>query len=300
MQELLKKIEADALARLPSPPGRSVEQERVRFRAFLKLETHRLKLAHRNGASGVKICQARSAILDLIIRHLWEGAFNALSDQARKEFPPIAVVALGGYGRGELNPHSDIDLMFLHEGQVVAHQTKALPALEKVMNGVWLPLFDLGLKPNQTVRTIADCVAAANDKSDSRSVETRTSLIEARLIIGDKSCLPVSKDVLARCVEATKSGISQRGSMTEPPRRAKFGNSACMQEPNIKNGCGGCAIFKICSGWRSFKYRTRSLAELQQHGWSPKWSEISWRRRMIFCCACARNCTIRSIVRLTR
>src|SRR5262245_60261221 len=126
MQELLKKIETDALARLPLPQGRSVEQENPRFRAFLKLETHRLKVAHRNGAAGLRICQARSVVLDHIIRHLWAAALNTLSDQARKEFPPIAVVAIGGYGRSELNPHSDIDLMFLHEGQVVAHRTRAL------------------------------------------------------------------------------------------------------------------------------------------------------------------------------
>ena len=70
MQELLKKIEADAAARLTLPPGRPAELESARFRAFLKLETHRLKLAHRNSARGLTICQARSAILDHLIRHL--------------------------------------------------------------------------------------------------------------------------------------------------------------------------------------------------------------------------------------
>jgi [protein-PII] uridylyltransferase len=267
MLELLKKIEADAAARLSLPPGHSVELERARFRAFLKLETHRLKLAHRNGASGLQICQARSAILDHIIRHLWEAAVNALSGQARKEFPPIAVVALGGYGRGELNPHSDIDLMFLHEGQVVAHQTRALPVLEKVMNGVWLPLFDLGLKPNQSVRTIAECITVANNKSDSRSVETRTSLIEARLLVGDEKLFArFQKTVLARCVAGHEAGYIAARLNDQATRRAKFGNSACMQEPNVKNGCGGLRDFQNLLWMAYFKYRTRSLAELQQHG----------------------------------
>jgi [protein-PII] uridylyltransferase len=267
MQELLKKIEADAAARLTLPPGRPAELESARFRAFLKLETHRLKLAHRNAAGGLAICQARSAILDYLIRHLWEAAFNALSEQARREFPPIAVVALGGYGRGELNPHSDIDLMFLHEGQVVAYQTRALPILEKVMNGVWLPLFDLGLKPNQTVRTIVECITAANDKSDPRSVETRTSLIEARLIVGDaKLFARFQKTVLARCVEGHEAAYIAARLNDQAIRRAKFGNSACMQEPNIKNGCGGLRDFQNLLWMAFFKYRTRSLAELQQQG----------------------------------
>jgi [protein-PII] uridylyltransferase len=76
MQDLLKKIEADANERLSMPPGRTADQERARFQAFLKIETHRLKLAHRNGAGGIEICQARAAMLDQVIRHLWEDAVN--------------------------------------------------------------------------------------------------------------------------------------------------------------------------------------------------------------------------------
>ena len=62
MQDLLKKIEADAETRLALPPGRAAEQEKHRFRAFLRLETHRLKLAHRNGAGGLAICRQTSPI----------------------------------------------------------------------------------------------------------------------------------------------------------------------------------------------------------------------------------------------
>lgn len=265
MQDLLHKIEAAAAARLPLPPGRVFDQERARFQGFLKVETHRLKLAHRNGAGGIVICQARAALLDHLIRHLWEAALNALSDQARREFPPIAVVALGGYGRRELNPHSDIDLMFLHEGQVAANQTRALPLLEKVMDGVWLPLFDLGLKPGHSVRTIAECVAMANDKSDPRSIETKTSLIEARLIVGNEKLFArFQKTVVARCVEGHETRYIAARVEDQATRRAKFGNSPFMQEPNIKNGCGGLRDFQNLLWMAFFKYRTRSLADLQQ------------------------------------
>src|SRR5262245_43773020 len=230
MQELLKKIGASAETRLTLPAGRTFDQERARFRTFLKVETHRLKLAHRSGTSGLEICQARAAILDHVIQKLWDMAVASLSAQARKEFPPIAVVALGGYGRGELNPHSDIDLMFLHEGQVSL--TRPLPVLARIMDGVWLPLFDLNLKPGHSVRTISDCVAAANDKSDERSVETRTSLIEARLIAGDEKLFAnFQKTVLAKCVEGYEDKYIAARLNDQAARRAKFGNSACMQEP---------------------------------------------------------------------
>ena len=265
MQDLLKKIEDDARARLTLPPGRTPEEERARFRAFLKVETHRLKLAHRNGEGGLAICRGRAAILDHIIRAYWVAAFNALSAQARKEFPPIAVVALGGYGRSELNPHSDIDLMFLHEGQVAAH-SKPLPVLERIMNGVWLPLYDLGLKPGHSVRSIADCVAVANDRSDARSMETKTSFIEARLVVGDEKLFArFQKTVLAKCVEGYVAKYIAARLEDQASRRAKFGNSACMQEPNIKNGCGGLRDFQNLLWMAFFKYRTRSLAEVCQH-----------------------------------
>ena len=265
VEDLLKKIEADASTRLTLPAGRTPDQERARFRTFLKLANHRLRHAHRNGGGGVEICQARAAILDHIIRAFWHAAVNALSPQARKEFPPIAVVALGGYGRSELNPHSDIDLMFLHEGQVAAH-SKPLPILEKIMNGVWLPIYDLGLKPGHSVRSIADCVAAANDKADARSMETKTSFIEARLIIGDAALFAkFQKAVLAKCVSGYEEKYIQQRLEDQASRRAKFGNSACMQEPNIKNGCGGLRDFQNLLWMAFFKYRTRSLADLCQH-----------------------------------
>ena len=265
MQDLLKKIELAAEARLTLPPGQTGEREIPCFRAFLRVETHRLKLAHRNGAGGMEICQARSAILDHIVRQLWNATLNTLSAQARKEFPPIAVVALGGYGRAELNPHSDIDLMFLHEGQVAGH-ARPLPLLEKVMNGVWLPLFDLGLKPGHSVRTITECAAAANAKGDPRSMETKTSFLEARLIVGDEKLFArFQKTVVAKCVAGHEAEYIAARLEDQTARRAKFGNSACMQEPNLKNGCGGLRDFQNLLWMAFFKYRTRSLAELLQH-----------------------------------
>src|SRR3954471_24755197 len=109
MHGLLEKIEANAATRLVLPAGRQPAQELARYKAFLKVETHRLKILHRAGGGGLEICRARAAILDVLLRYLWETAKSSLSDQAQKEFPQLALVAIGGYGRAELNPHSDID-----------------------------------------------------------------------------------------------------------------------------------------------------------------------------------------------
>src|SRR3974390_2501042 len=129
MPELVKKIETDAANRLVLPAGRVAAEELVRYKGFLKLETHRLKMQHRAGGGGLEICRARAAILDVLLRYLWDAAKASLSPQAQEEFPPLALVAIGGYGRGELNPYSDIDFMFLHDGQVVGGGRKPLPHL---------------------------------------------------------------------------------------------------------------------------------------------------------------------------
>jgi len=259
MPTLLEKIEADAAARLPLPEGRSAPQELARYRAFLKVETHRLKLLHRAGASGREICQARAAIMDLLLRHLWEAARTTLSPQDRAESPPLALVALGGYGRGELNPHSDIDFMFLHAGQVAAG-SKPLPCLAKTIDGILYPLWDIGLKVGHSVRSVDECVRLAN-----ADIQSKTSLLEARLIVGDERLFAgFEKAVLIKCVNGREDEYIAARLEDQAARRAKSGNSACMQEPNIKSGCGGLRDYQNLLWMAWFKYRVRSLPELQQ------------------------------------
>src|SRR5437588_479818 len=126
MLTLLEKIEASAANRLVLPAGRLPAQELARYKTFLKVETHRLKILHRAGAGGREICHARATLMDILLRYMWNAVKSSLSTQSQKEFPAIGLVAIGGYGRAELNPFSDIDFMFLHDGQVVAG-SKPLP-----------------------------------------------------------------------------------------------------------------------------------------------------------------------------
>jgi [protein-PII] uridylyltransferase len=260
MQELLEKIEASAAARLALPPGRQAAQELPRYKAFLKVETHRLKLRHRAGTGGLEICQARAVILDALLRHLWEAAKAGLSEQALKEFPKLALVAIGGYGRAELNPHSDIDFMFLHSRQVTAG-ARPLPYLSRILDGLLYPLWDIGLKIGHSVRSIEDCVQVANS-----DMQSKTSLIEARLIAGDEELFKrFQKTLVSKCVAGCEQEYIMMRLADQAARRAKFGNSACMQEPNLKNGCGGLRDYQNLLWMAFFKHRTRSLKELQAH-----------------------------------
>ncbi len=261
MQTLVKKFEADAAERLVLPPGVSPSEELPRYKTFLKTGSQRLHALHRSGAGGRAVAESRAGLVDILIRHLWEAARNTLSAQAQREFPPLALVALGGYGRGELNPHSDLDIMFLHSGQVVAESTP-LPHLSKLMKEILYPLWDLGFKVGHSVRTIAECVQVAN-----RDMQAKTSLLEARLITGDAKLFgKFQKTILAKCVEGREDEYIAARLQDQAARHAKFGNSATMQEPNIKNGCGGLRDYQNLH-WMAFvKYGVRSLEEMEQRG----------------------------------
>jgi [protein-PII] uridylyltransferase len=258
VQNLLNKIEAAAAAKLEFSPNTPAAEKIARYKNYLKVESHRLKLLHRSGTGGRQVCRAHAAILDGLLLHLWHATIQSLTEQAQKEFSNIALVAIGGYGRAELNPCSDIDFMFLHDGQVVAG--KPLPYLAKLIDGLLYPLWDIGLKVGYSVRDIEDCVKVANT-----DMQSKTSMIESRLIIGsEKLFAKFQRTVVKKCVAGYDEEYINARLEDQSTRRTKYGNSACMQEPNIKNGCGGLRDFQNLLWMAFFKYRTRSLADLQE------------------------------------
>lgn len=259
MQDWLRKIQANAQARLGGAQGRQPTRDLGRYKAFLKVETHRLKIRHRAGGGGLETCRLRAAVLDMLLKYLWEAASASLSEPGQKQAPALAVVALGGYGRGELNPHSDIDFMFLHNAHAPAG--KVPPHFARMIDGLLYPLWDIGLKVGHSVRTLDDCIRVANS-----DMQSKTSLIEARLITGDRALFEqFEKTLVRKCVDGHEQEYIEMRLADQAARRAKFGNSAFMQEPNVKNGCGGLRDFQNLIWMTFFKYRTRSLNDLQTH-----------------------------------
>lgn len=263
MPSLADKIEANASKRLTLPAGRVPARELPRYKQFLKLEAARLKMLHRAGGSGREVCRARAVVLDALHRHILEALVNTLPADARTSLPRYALAAIGGYGRGELNPHSDIDIMLLHTGDSAAAARGRVHPFIRLLtepDGLLYTLFDLGLKVGYSVRTLDDCVTAANE-----NIQTKTSLIEARLLCGDEALFrEMQAVVLARCVRGHEEIYIAARLADQESRRQKYGNSVLMQEPNIKNGCGGLRDYQNLL-WMAYftKDRPRSLADLQ-------------------------------------
>jgi len=117
--KFVEKVKARAKEQLVLPKGKTPAGELGRYKRFLKGEAIRLKKLHRSGGLGREVCAARAAVIDALLQHLLRAALDlAPLGKFRKE-PAIAVIALGGYGRGELNPHSDVDIQFLCEDRLL-------------------------------------------------------------------------------------------------------------------------------------------------------------------------------------
>jgi [protein-PII] uridylyltransferase len=260
----LDNIEAEAAKQLTLPAGRQPTQELARYREFLKETANRLRSWHDSGAGGRQLCQARAAVLDTLLRHLLHAVLEICRcHRARgreRDYRVSALVATGGYGRGELNPHSDIDILFLHNVEnATVSRGEAHAHLAAVTDGLLYPLWDIGLKLGHSVRTVEDCVTVAN-----RDMQSKTALLEARFITGDADLFArLQAVVLARSVRGREEEYIASRLEDQAARRTKHGGSSCMQEPNIKNGCGGLRDYQNLLWMAFFKYRTRTLAELE-------------------------------------
>jgi [protein-PII] uridylyltransferase len=258
VKSLLAKIEANAERRLTLPPGRKPAEELARYRGFLKEESARLKMLHRGGEGGLAVCRARAAVMDVLIRHIFAALKSAFPAPGKP--PRIALVAYGGYGRAELNPCSDVDLMFLHDSGGLRGKPHA--TLGEWTSGLLYTLWDLGLKVGHSVRTVDDCIKVANT-----DMQSKTSLLESRLIDGDAALLAeLERKFVAKCVRGHEDEYLAQRLADQGQRRTKHGNSAAMQEPNIKNGCGGLRDFQNLLWMVFFKLGIRTLAELQTAG----------------------------------
>ncbi len=112
------------------------------YRRFLKLEEHRLKLEHKNGEGGRDLCRKRADVISVMLRHLWNGAWETHLRSHSDKPPQITLFAVGGFGRGELNPYSDIDILFLHH----ASGPTATQQVNDIVQHVLYMLWDIGFR----------------------------------------------------------------------------------------------------------------------------------------------------------
>ncbi len=186
-----------------------------------------------NPASGSVAVHTRAAAVDALVQTLWS---NLLATDAILT-SGIAVVAVGGYGRGELLPYSDVDLMFLLDARV---QERAVKESIRRLNQL---LWDSGLRLSPMTRTLAECT-----RFDPENVEFTLALLDARHVAGEAALTEkLVGTSVPKVMARDRRRIVTRLLDVTRIRHAKYGDTIFHLEPNVKECPGGLRDAHVCA-----------------------------------------------------
>ncbi len=252
-----EKVRQHAQQRLQRRKDSRLEDHLDLFKKFLCVEDQRLKMQHRNTLEGQAVCRRRAQLMDLLISRGFEIAVEEFREGKKsKDTATCAVVAVGGYGRGELNFHSDIDIMFLSGGTVGEFG-------KFVLNKILYLLWDLGMTVGHSIRSIPEAMQIC-----STDLVSRTALFESRCLAGDKFLFHHLQQKLeerfAQVPRVVQAYVGDKMRERED-RHHKFGSSMYLQEPNVKESIGGIRDLHNVLWVMRLKYGSLDLSLARTH-----------------------------------
>lgn len=246
------------------------QQPLAQFREALRHAGQTQRERFENGMSASELVKQRAWLMDQLITRAWQ--VQLVPGQVEQ----TALVAVGGYGRGELHPCSDIDLMILLDD---ADIPALADAIEKFLTLLW----DIGLEVGHSVRTVAECVNLAQ-----ADITIATNLMEARLLCGSQPLFTaMQRDTDAEHIWPGHQFFAAK-LQEQITRHGKFNNTAYNLEPNIKDGPGGLRDIQVI-GWVAKRhFAAQTLHELLDHEFLTaqeyqqliKGQEFLWRIRI--------------------
>lgn len=237
------------------------------FKQLIKAKDAELQQQFDPQNSVSHLIKAKSDFIDDILTCCWQ---HFLADNAHH----LSLLAVGGYGRRELFPYSDIDILVLLQPENIDHHS----ALANFFTFLW----DIGLKPGQSVRTIEQCIEAAT-----KDQTIMTSLMENRLITGNRTLHTTLLERITPDKIWPSSEFFAAKMEEQRLRYAKFHDTAYNLEPNIKEGPGGLRDRQVISWVFKRHYNASSIRELTHYGFLPESEylelvaalEVLWRIR---------------------
>lgn len=201
---------------------------------------------------GAKAVLAHAYLIDQLIRVIHDAAATHLYPAANPtSSEKLCILAVGGYGRGELAPYSDIDLLFLHDYKISAR-------VEQVVEEILYTLWDMGLKVGHATRSIEDCMRQA--KAD---VTIKTAMLEARYVWGEKGLFNSFLRAFKKDVQTGTGFAFLEAKLAErDTRHERMGDSRYVLEPNIKDGKGGLRDLHTLYWAAKFLYHVGNISEL--------------------------------------
>src|SRR5882672_4244874 len=193
------------------------------------------------------LVHARADLIDVILREVW-----------RSQLPPDvsgwALAAVGGYGRGELHPHSDVDILILVPA---APDEAGRGVVERIVTFLW----DINLEVGHSVRTVAECA-----EESAADVGVMTTLVEARLLAGNAQLLAAMRDAVSADRVWSVKAYFEAKVAEQQERHLKANDTAYNLEPNVKTGPGGLRDIQTIAWVAKRHFGATSLDELLTHG----------------------------------
>ena len=221
------------------------------FKETLRWGTERLYSVFGDGAPADILVKARAQLVDEVLRAAWA---RFLSDESQG----FALIAVGGYGRSELLPYSDIDLLLLNRLESMeAHRTE----LEQFFAFLW----DIGLEVGSSVRTVEQCAQLAAD-----DLTVITNLLESRLLCGDASIFSELLNALTPDKMWSPADFYRAKLEEQKARHHKFDDTGYKLEPNVKESPGGLRDIHTVAWVAKRQFGARTLGELREHGFLTK------------------------------
>ena len=238
------------------PGGTHLSPAVVAARDELAAGRDKLRRQHDSGSPGVQVCAHFTDLLEEIVLALFQAALNGLDEPQRNRLAASsALVAHSGFGRREMAPYSDIDLMLLHpflSDQVV------LPLVRRFSQH----LYDLGLDVGFSARNPAQaCRLAFEDAT------VLTSLTECRMIGGDQGLFDQFDGRFRRMTRRRRRRLLTAVEAARREERAKYGETVFLLEPNVKRTRGGLRELQFIRWIGFIRYGESDFATLRQAGW---------------------------------
>jgi [protein-PII] uridylyltransferase len=245
-----------ALAELPGTAGGDRMPLVALLKAALKDGYDEIRRRFEAGAGGAQTVREHCFLMDQLIRALHDFTTSHVYPLANPTSGEhLAIVAVGGYGRGELAPHSDIDLLFLLPYKMTPHA-------EQVIEYMLYTLWDIGLKVGQAARSIEECLRQAR-----ADMTIRTAMLESRYIWGEQRVFDDLKRRFEGEIVKDSAGAFVEAKLAERhARHQRLGDSRYHVEPNVKEGKGGLRDLHGLFWIAKYVYRIDDVGKLVELG----------------------------------
>ena len=201
------------------------------YKAYMQQENEILERYHRQGQGGLRVARSRSMVMDILIENLVDRAMEKgpIPPEERK----FVIIALGCYGREEMCPYSDVDIMFFYPSKLPGSKLEKIQ--QALTDNVLYPLWDLGFKVGHSSRNISQVIDEA-----AVSVESKNALMEARRVAGSETLWNEFHEEFHKFIRKGRASSFSKDRLEEEKKRHdRYGGTVFLQEPDVKNGVGG-------------------------------------------------------------